>query len=317
MSRTYTSGQLDREVQLLIHEQVVLLDQIFEEGAGIRALKIAPDSDYAQGFHPDYLADLSHFEIGKIVSTVERYVMDQAWSDSIPHRVTQLRYAVERVFSPVTIQGYEEEKLSSPMPDGVPEAFSDGAVDVDLGHFYQGILYGLLALAEARLKMDQSERLTMTEVALLIDVREATVVTNAHRKNFVSVEEDGRRYVEPGDVLPWAMKNGYKPTTRGGHASEPKPSISETSAYVVVPVAKDGVWFDPYSRHNGRYRIGSGRNERKFVDYYEALDRLMNMPSPRWQTKRNGMRGMAFAIRFDRVLRAQLDGTLAEINVAL
>lgn len=316
MPLSYTSTQLTREVQLLIHEQVMLVDQIIEAGAGVRALNIDPESDYAQGGHPDYLTDLSNFEVWKFVNEVESYVRTQGWSDDVSSSVSALRYAAEGVFTTSTLKDYEDERLAYPEPDGIPEPGAIGGGDVVLGHFYQGILFQLLVLAEARLKIDKGERLTMSEIASLIDIREATVVTNAHRKNFATVEEEGRRYAEAEDVLPWLVKNGYRPTTRGGIGTKPRPAKRDADEidYVVVPVAKDGVWFDPQSRHDGRYSIGAGPKARKFTDYYEALAALMSMPSPRWQTKTNGIRGIAFGIRFDRVPRADLDRALAEMN---
>ncbi|MGN6741573.1 hypothetical protein [Dyella sp.] len=313
MALSYTSTQLDREVQLLIHEQSVLMDQIIGPGAGLRALGLDPDSDYAQGGHPDYLDRLDRFEIGRLVSTVERYVQRQAWSDAVPGSVSGLRYATERVFSPATVASYEEERLANPEPEGIPEPFEMGAGEVVLGHFYRGILFGLLELAEARLKVDQGQRLTLSEVALLVDAREATVTTNAHRKNFETVEENGRRYAEPEKVLGWLIKNGYRPTERGASSTKPPPADGGVD-FVVVPVARGGEWFDPRSRHNGRYVIGAGRSERKFIDYYEALCALMRMPSPRWQTKRDGVRGIAFAIRFDRVPRVELDRAIEDLD---
>lgn len=314
MSLSYTQDQLVREVQLLICELSLLVNVVVQEGAGQRALGIDGDSDFAQSGHPDDLVDLQRYDIWQYVEHVQRYVEHQEWIDSLPNELTLLSLAVERVFSASVVANYEKDKLENPAPDPLPGAFEEGAGDVSTAHFYRGILVGLVSLASARLKLDKGERLTMGEIAALIGVREPTVVTNAHRKNFPTVEEGNRRYAEPADVLPWMIKNGFRPTTKAGAATEPRPTVPEDSEDVLfVPVARDGTWFSPDSRHNGRYKVGAGTNERSFADYYEALAALLRMPTPRWRTKRDGVPGIAFGVRFDRVSRPDLERSLANL----
>lgn len=136
------------------------------------------------------------------------------------------------------------------------------ARDVPFGYFHRGILADLAVRAAARLKVDQGERLTMAEIALLLDVREPTVITNAHRKNFPTVEDENRRYAEPAEVLPWMLKQGYVPTkglpgaSESAHKAEPADAIDDL---VFVPVARDGTWFGPDCRASGRSTQAANR----------------------------------------------------------
>lgn len=315
MRLAYTADQLDREVKLLVTEVALLVDIVMGEGAGLRALGLDENSDFAQTRHPDDLSDYS-LAIWDHVHRVERYVRDQCWSDSLRADVLWLSHAAERAFSEVVVRGFEDARLANPQPEGpLPGPFEAGAGDFDLAFFHTGILAELVASASARLKVDLGERLTMAEVALLANVKEATVVTNAHRKNFASVEEDNRRYAEARDVLPWLVKNGYRPTLKGGHATEPLPAERAAAGLdlLFVPVANNGSWFGPQCRVDGRYVIGAGRAERRFEDYFTALSALVEMPTPRWRTNDYGVRGMAYGVRFDRVSRVDVERSLAAL----
>jgi hypothetical protein len=312
MAIAYTADQLTREVQLLISEIALLVEAAIGEDAGLRALGISSNADFAQTKHPDDLTEFRRYDAWQHVERVERYVKQQVWVDHIGHDITWLSIVVERVFSPAVLRGYEEGKKANPAPTPLPKAFENGAGDIDLGHFHNGILASLVAHASARYKLDTGERLTMGEIALLLDVREATVVTNAHRKNFVSIEEGNRRYAEPDAVSPWMIKNGYKPTIKGGTAASPKPARDAKAQELAndiafVPVARDGRWFSPEDRHDGRYVVGAAKHERRFKDYYQALDALLRMATPRWRTKQDDIAGIAFGVRFDRIPRAELD----------
>lgn len=312
MTLSYTSDQLIREARLLLNEVALLTDLAIGERAGIRALGLEEQSDYAQTRHPDELGEIYGYEVWDHIVGVERYVQQQAWNEALPNQLHALAMIVERTFSPCVLTEYEAARLNHPEPSGVPSAYEVGAGDVDLAHFHMNILARLIALGEARLKLDSGERLTMSDIALLLGVKEATVVTNAHRKNFASVEEGNRRYAEPTDVLPWMVKQGYNTTTKGGHSSEPKGKSDADREVLFVPVAKDGSWFEPGSRSAGRYSIGAASSERKFTDYFQALAALVALPTPRWRTNKNGVPGIAFGVRFERVSRTELERLVAE-----
>lgn len=314
MTLSYTTDQLIRETQLLATEVSLLADYIVGDDAGCRALGVKPDSHFAQTRHPDDLSEVHSMDIWQHISRIERYVRDQQWDDALPTDIQALALVVERTFSPTVLETYAMERADYPRNTAVPVAHDEGAGDVPLGFFHHGILSDLVALATARLKVDRNERLTMAEIALLLDVREPTVITNSHRKNFPTVEDENRRYAEPTDVLPWMEKQGYLPT-RTPTRKDAKPATQEASpddeALLFVPVARDGSWFSPDCRSGGRYTIGAKGSETKYTDYFAALDALLKMPAPRWRRKNsNGIPGDVTFVRFDRQRRADIDRLL-------
>lgn len=314
MNVSYTNDQLTRETQLLVTELALLADFVIGDDAGIRALGLTTESDFAQSRHPDDLGEIAGMALFKHVARVERYVRDQEWASEIPMDVSALQLAAERTFSPAVLHGYEMEREAHGDIE-VAEAHEAGAGDVPFGYFHRGILADLVARAAARLKVDQGERLTMADIALLLDVREPTVITNAHRKNFPTVEDENRRFAEPADALPWMLKQGYIPT-KG--LSEASPAAQESDLavdiddVVFVPVARDGSWFGPGCRVSGRYTIGAKGSEEKHTDYFTALEALLRMPTPRWRRPNvNGIPGIVTGIRFDRMRRADIKRALS------
>ena len=304
MTPNYTADQLTREAQLLVTELALLADFVIGDDAGLRALGLEADSDFAQSRHPDDLGEITSMALFEHVTRVERYVRDQEWAREIASDVSALQLAVERTFSPAVLHGYEMERQAH------------GEMEVlDAHGYHRGILADLATRAAARLKVDQGERLTMAEIALLLDVREPTVITNAHRKNFPTVEDENRRYAEPAEVLPWMLKQGYVPTkglpgaSGSTHKAEPADAIDD---FVFVPVARDGTWFGPDCRASGRFTIGAKGAEEKYSDYFAALEALVRMHPPRWRRPNaNGIPGIVTGIHFDRVRRADLERALS------
>ena len=316
MPLIYTADQLFRETQLLATELALLVDYTVSEGAGVRALDLDPASDFAQSRHPDDLGEVRGMAVWQHIRRVEDYVRHQEWDETVPTDTHSLGLIVERTFSPAVIAEYEAERADADA-DGIPGAFEQGAGDVPVGFFHRGILANLVALARARLKVDHGERLTMADIALLLDVKEPTVVTNAHRKNFASIEDGNRRYAEPADALPWMIKQGYLPTRLSSGDAAPAAALTPVDAtagddLVFVPVARDGAWFSPECRSGGRYTIGAKGEEVKVTDYFEALAALVKMPTPRWrQPNASGKPGIVAGVRFDRIRRAELERALA------
>lgn len=313
----HTNEQLTREAQLLVAELSLLADFVIGEGAGNRALGIDADSDFAQSHHPDMLVEITGMAIWDHVTRIEDYVRDQQWHAALPSDVPALQLIVERTFSPAVVAGYELERAEWG-DEPVADAGETSAGDVPFGCFHLGIMANLAALASARLKMDQDQRLTMADIALLLDVREPTVVTNAHRKNFVSIEEGNRRYAEPAEVLPWMVKQGYIPTQMPDETGETQQEGSSPTDELIeadmvfVPVARDGTWFSPACRSGGRYTIGAKGEEVKYADYFSALDNLVKMRTPRWRRPNvNGKPGIVTWVRFDRVRRSDILKALA------
>lgn len=314
MALSYTTDQLVRETQLLATEVSLLAEFVIDEEAGFRALEVEPDSHFAQTRHPDDLSEIRNMAIWKHITRIERYVRDQQWDDALRTDLYVLAVAVERTFSSTVLEGYARERSNYPQYAVVPGAHGENAGDVPFGFFHLGILENLVALATARLKVDRNERLTLSEVALLLDVREPTVITNAHRQNFPTVEDDNRRYAEPTDVLPWMEKQGYLPTrmpARKGAKGDTPESSTDEDIVVFVPVARDESWFSPDCRSGGRYTIGAKGSETKYTDYFAALDALLKMPTPHWRRKNsNGNAGIVAGVRFDRQRRTEIDRLL-------
>lgn len=314
MHLTYTADQLIRETQLLVTSLSLLVEFVVEDGAGPRALGLDADGHFAQTRHPDDLSEIQDMEVWQHISRIESYVRDQQWHDAIPTDVRYLGLIVERIFSQEVIREYEEERAHHQDVVVVPGPHEEGAGDVPLGFFYRGILADLVALATARLKVDRDERLTLSDIALLLGMREQTVITNAHRKNFPTVEDDNRRYAESTGALEWMHKQGYLPTRKPAGKDEKAaahgvPPADETLLF--VPYARDGSWFGPDCSSAGRYTIGAKGSEVKYTDYFAALDALLKMPTPRWRRKNsNGIQGIVAGVRFDRVRRADIERAL-------
>ena len=313
---TYTQDQLTREAKLLVNELAAIIDAVIDEHAGIRALGVAPESDYAQGRHPDYLYDMTRFAVWQDIKIVEVYVCEARAEVDVGFSLFQLTRVVERAFSPAVIAELEFEKHNSPewSTATLPGPFEPEAGDVPLGFFYSGILASLVALGQARMKMDRGERMTLAEIALLIDVPEQTVITNAHRKKFATVEDGNRRYAEPTNVLPWMVKYGYVPTAAGERLTITPKSDLPQADLVFVPVAKDGSWFSPKTQRAGRYVIGAKGAEVSTDDYFTALAQLSQMDVPRWRrANAAGNAGIVTGVRFDRVSRAELQRGMADL----
>lgn len=89
---------------------------------------------------------------------------------------------------------------------------------------------------------------------------------------------------------------------------DPQPPESPTEdryAGLMVPGAKDGTVFHPdICSNNGRYQVGDKGKERKFDNYFEALEYLQKMQTACWRRpNKNGNWGGVKAIRWVRLER--------------
>ncbi len=318
-SLDFTENQRDREIQLLLAEIGFLIEEaVGDANAAFAALGIPDDSDFRTNRHPDHLPDLNRFAVTRHVATIERYVRHQAWDSRIAKDIKALDVIAERVFSPSVVESYEEERAEHPPVKPKTEVASENDNEQSLGVYYLGILHTLLAHAKARLKVDKGEPLTLGEIALLTNSREATVMTAAHRANFETHEEGSRRLANPAEpsVLEWMKGRGYQPTRRepeatGVHAAKSERGEAPAPEYFTVPVASDGSWFSPRCATAGGYTIGAKGDEIRHRDYFEALAALMKMKSPKWRRPNtSGNRGIVTATRYERVTRAEIEQIL-------
>lgn len=304
---TYSPELLDREVRLAITHLTLLTEWTIGEEASLRMLDLPADSHFPNTLHPDELPPITEYEIGRRVSTLESYVYAQRWSDTVDSDIRQLRLVVEGVFPPSVVASYEAEKADGEW-EHVPAPFEEGAGDIPLGYFYNGLMSQLVNLAAARLKVDQDEPLTMSEIALLTGKRDATVTTTAYRKVFPTYEHDGKRYAATADVLPWLVQNGYLPTQGRHEPVEAIPIQEQADDYLFVPVARDGSIFAPSCAAGGRFTIGEKGRETKFDNYMDALEALQRMPTPRWRRPGpKGVPGIVTGVRFERVARSRVE----------
>lgn len=318
-SLSYTETQLTREVQLLLTELCLVAETTVAEGAGLLALNLNEnDADFEQTRHPDDLHDLERFEIWRRAKRVEAYVQSREWSPTLNNDVALLEVTIERIFTPTVVAEYLSERdLENADPSiDLPAAWSEDAGNIPLGCFYQGVLRQLSLRARARLKMDTGEPLTLSDVAVLTGLKEATVMTAASRKNFKTIEEDNRRFGVPSEILEWMTRNGYEPTILPDSSNERTTSVaaegkSGIDDFVFVPVARDGTWFSPDCRSGGGYTIGAKGYEQKISDYFVALEALLRMPTPRWRRKNNeGNRGIVAGVRIERTKKSLVEQQL-------
>lgn len=304
---TYSPDRLDREVRLVISRLALLAEWTIGEGADLRMLDLPTDSHFPGSRHPDELPPVTEYEIGRQVTTLESYVYAQHWADSVVSNVKQLRLVIEGVFPPSVVAEYEAEKADGEW-EQVPGPFEEGAGDVPLGYFHNGLVSQLVDLAAARLKVDQGEPLTMGEIALLTGKRDATVTTTAYRKVFPTYEHDGKRYAAVEDILPWLVQNGYLPTQGRDDPAATTPTAECVEDFLFVPVARDGSIFAPSCASGGRFTVGEKGNETRHDNYMDALEALQRMPTPRW--RRPGPQdvpGIVTGVRFERLARSRVE----------
>jgi hypothetical protein len=206
---------------------------------------------------------------------------------------------------------WPEFAASGITPDG-----NGDELDLAVGVHYRGIIKSLVAHGSARLKIDNGQPLTLTELALLAGHNERSVMSAASRGEFPSIAGEKRRLVNADDALDWLLPRGYKPTRwesespRGEALSEGLPTVEA----VFVPVARDGSMFEPSCRTSGGYTVGEKLNEQKFQDFYEALDALTQMPTPKWRRPNlSGNRGIVSGVEWHRVSKATMDSGIEKV----
>ena len=175
------------------------------------------------------------------------------------------------------------------------------------GCMYSGILARLVEHATIRRKIDQNEPITLVEIATITEAPQSTVNTAAARGNFPTYDIGNKKFADPEAVLPWMIeKQGYLPTIRAGE-KQAQVAAPSKETYYFVPVARDGSMFLPNCISGGGFRIGEKGNEVKVSDYFDALQQLNNMPTPRWRRPNaNGNPGIVAGVRFDRLTEAQI-----------
>jgi hypothetical protein len=147
-----------------------------------------------------------------------------------------------------------------------------------------------MAAAEARWALDHGRPVAPDELAALAGVRPKTIA-NLLAARELTTEAEGRipaaaalRYLERRDGF--VRSTWQHPTLPAASLADPEaPLLAEQ---VFVPVDSDDTPFLPSVARRGRdgilrYAIGAKNDPDYVEDYWEALDRLARMPTPRWR----------------------------------
>jgi|GEM_PF-2535429 len=316
----FTPKQLDREIRLVVALVSLIVDEVMGEGAGFAAIREALGDtasaaelhEFGQTRHPAMLPNVETLPFAQGVARLDAYVSRQQWDRSVPNEIASVERTLEHALPLDYRKGLEIERDSTKPVVSIEQDINDN-LEVVMGYFYYGILPAILPRAAARLKVDRDELLTLAEIAVLAETKEANVIAAAHRKRFNTVEVEGRRMAEPKDVLAWLVAAGYLPTIR-----DPQPeSTPDASEFMFVPLARDGTAFLPDVRSAGRYTIGAKGEETKVNDFFEALALLTAMPTPRWRRPNAaGNWGIVSGVAFERIPRERIEHMLRIVAAA-
>jgi hypothetical protein len=306
---TFTPHQLNMELALLLRNlHINLCFLVGTERAGIAfgledldrtpgdlLPEEFPVEDYPVHSAIHRLADFVNNQVGFSRSS---FVLD---TESINALLYLLTPELEKEWSEASAAFPGAHKTGIMPSDNVNEDFA-------VGIHYHGLIKKIVQLAEARHKVDDSCSLTLSEVAILIDFNERSVMSAANRGEFASEIRDGRRWVETDEALKWMIPRGYKPTV---FKNEQNVSSTQHNSYdemLFVPIAPDKTIFLPESKIGSNYVIGTKGNEQKFRDYYEALSVLSQMPTPFWmRAGTNGNWGQIRGVEWQRMPKKHLD----------
>lgn len=182
-----------------------------------------------------------------------------------------------------------------------------------------------LAAAEARWATDHGRSVAPDDLAALANVKPKTIA------NLVSAREiasDGEGRIPAAEALRYLeRRDGFVRSTWHHPAEPPQPeanaAASSLAEQVFVPVDSDGNPFLPNIARPGRDRVAryaiGAKSDPEFVeDYWEALDRLARMPTPRWRRPpMSGKGGWSLVSAQDgwrRFARSDLEKMLANVR---
>ncbi|MBX6370201.1 MAG: hypothetical protein IRZ04_19685 [Rhodospirillales bacterium] len=147
-----------------------------------------------------------------------------------------------------------------------------------------------LAAAEARWAVDHGRAVMPDDLAALAGVKPKTIA-NLLAARELSTDADGR--IPAAEALRYLeRREGFvRSNWQYGADQVAAPAREETTVLaeqVFVPVDSDGNAFLPSMARRGRdgvlrYAIGAKSDPDYVEDYWEALDRLARMPTPRWR----------------------------------
>lgn len=214
-----------------------------------------------------------------------QYNIDIDWQDitaEFAHLFAYARYGYARCFDP---------KDSATEIEALLEHFrlvaADPGVRAAAGENFAWIR-DTLAAAEARWAIDHGRSVVPEDLAALAGVKPKTLANLLSAREF-SLDAEGRipaaealRYLERRDDF--VRSNWQYPVEKPAMLPD-APTLEDQ---VFVPVDGDGNPFLPSLARRGRngvlqYTIGPKDDPKPVEDYWEALDRLARMPTPRWR----------------------------------
>jgi hypothetical protein len=175
--------------------------------------------------------------------------------------------------------------------------------------------------AEARYKLDHpkekdSEALTPEELAALARVSRKSIMNLiAGKSGVLQKAQNDRITIE--SARRWLLaRSDFRPSVwqqQGSVSLSPQGPDSSVVEPLFVPVSRDGGWFSPSDRHqrDGHYYVGNGDDEKKFDDYWTALDFLARAASPRWRyADTTGRWRIETAVGWERKTRQEVESQL-------
>jgi hypothetical protein len=175
-----------------------------------------------------------------------------------------------------------------------------------------------ISAAVARHKLDEThESLTPDELAALARVSRKSVMNLvAPGKNGV-LQKDLNDRIIVESARRWLLaRQDFYPTILQRASPPPNSEMPPIIEPLFVPVAADGTWFSPGVRHpsDNSYCVADGNDERKFDEYWIALDFLARAASPRWRyADTAGRWRVKTAIAWERKARQEAEALLSRI----
>ncbi len=149
-------------------------------------------------------------------------------------------------------------------------------------------------------------QIELNELAAIADMSLQSVRNQISQGNagFNTQQKDGKYYVAVDEAKLWLkQRNSFKPTiiSTEVHIREQEEDV------LLVPVARDGSYFNSVCARNGTFTVGEKGDEKKFIDYILAREYLMKMPLAKWRRPNiSGNWGIVSAIEWKFMPRNQV-----------
>ncbi len=146
------------------------------------------------------------------------------------------------------------------------------------------------ALAREKLDFPEIGGMTADELAALVKRPRKNIVNLlAPNQGILKLDEQGLISIE--SARRWLERRpDFRPSVWQLQKTNTKVSAPHSGAFlendlVFVPIANDGTWFSPNDRNKDdtQYYVASADQEKKFADYWLALEFLHRAKVPRWR----------------------------------